>query len=279
MQHTTVSEKFNIAIRLEKGCDYEGALKEYKSILLINPNFRDAYVNIGSLYSRMNKLGEAMQYYMKALSLGQDYITLFNVGSIFYKMGKYAEAIPNLKKSYTINTAFILSRLVIGLCYSRLNEFAFAEKHFIAVLKSWPGNRVAMTALAMIYYNAKKYKQSLQLIDGLLQIDTNNVKIRGLKSDLLLKIGHMKESLSEIKKIKKATSTFNYFDAFIKSVPVEIYTDKYGSIDDKIKTLKKNIYDDPANIISLSLCHLLAGDTDSAIDCLSQLKKTCINFK
>jgi tetratricopeptide (TPR) repeat protein len=277
MKEISPTDRFKTAVRLEKEGDHEKAINEYLRIIHADPKFRNAYVNLGSLYSRMNRLKEAMRCYKAALSIGGDYITYFNVGCIYYKTGKYIDALINLEKSTEINNNFALATLVAGLCHSRLNNLAEAENNFMEVLKTWPDNRVALTALSIIYYNKHLFNKSLMMLNKILQLDADNIKIRELKSDILLKIGRIDESVSEVKVIKRKSPSYKYFDEFIKAVPVETLTDKYGTIDDKIKSLNSKINKNSNNLIALSLCYLLKGETDAAIDYLFKYKKKPVN--
>lgn len=273
MLNTSQKERFNRAIQLEKSGDYSTALNEYFSIIRENSSFREAYINLGVIYSRINRLTEAMKCYEKALSMGEDFQTYFNMGCIYYKVSKYKKAIINLEKSRNLNSSFTLASLVMGLCFSRLNNIKAAETNFKNVLKIWPQNRVALTALAIIYYNQDKYNDSIKLLNRLLKLDEKNTKIRELKSDILYKTGRIDESAEEIKSLRTISDGYKYFDEFIKSVPVEVYTDKYGTIDDKIELLKSMADSGKNCLISLSLCHLFKGETDIAIDYLFSAKK------
>ncbi|MDM7988254.1 MAG: tetratricopeptide repeat protein [Smithella sp.] len=273
MKKDTPSARFNRAIQLEKSGDHVHALSEYRALISEYPSFRNAYVNLGSLYSRMEHLPEAIKCYEAALSLGHDFITFFNMGCILYKMENYQGALKNLEQSVALNNNFALSKLIIGLCNSRLNKLQKAEKNFIDVLRIWPANRVALTALAIIYYNTGRYDRSLRLLDKLIQIDADDIKIRELKSDILLKTGRINESAAEIKVIKRKSEGYRFYDEFIKSIPVETLTDRLGTIDDKIKSLNDKVFADSSSLISLSLCHLFKGETDEAIDYLYKFKK------
>ncbi len=271
------TQKFNNAIQYEKKGDYGKAQKEYISVITLDPSFRPAYVNLGSLYSRMNFFTESMKCYEAALSLGKDYITFFNIGCLLYKTNKYAAALKNLNLSVSLNNTFALSKLVSGLCHSRLNNLTHAEKNFLDVLSISPDNRVSLTALAIIYYNKKSYDRSLQMLNRILYIDGKNNKLRELKSDILLKIGRIDDSVKEIKILKQNSDGYKYFDEFIKSIPVDSMTDKFGTIDNKIESLKNSKNNNGDNLISLSLCHLFKGDTDVAIDYLFKFKKKFLN--
>jgi len=265
--------KFNRALQSEKSGDYETALRVYGEIIAEDPSFRNAHLNLGSLYSRMNRLPDAMRCFEAALAIKADHIAYFNIGSIFYKMGMYANALVNLDKASALNDKFALSILIAGLCHSRLKHIADAENSFQSVLRFWPENRIALTSLAIIYYNTNRYEDSLRILNTLLKLDAGNIKIRKLKSTILLKIGRINESAKEIKIIKRNAHGYKLFDEYIQSISIEALTDKYGTIDDKIETLHAKINDDANSLIALSLCHLLKGDTDTAIDYLFKYRK------
>lgn len=277
MTSGATNKQFNRAVQFEKDGDYDMAQREYISIITTDPIFRPAYLNLGSLYSRMNHFAESIRCYEAALTLGRDYITYFNIGCTLYKMNDYPKALASLQLSISMNKQFALPKLVAGLCHSRLNNLAEAEKYFQDVLKIWPDNRVSLTALSIIYYNKTNYEYSLQMLNRILYIDVNNIKLRELKSNILLKIGRIDDSVKEIKIIKQQADGYRYFDEFIKSIPVDSLTDKYGTIDKKIDTLKNKKETDGDNLISLSLCHLFKGETDTAIDYLFKFKKNFIN--
>jgi len=277
MSNLTVTERFNIAVQLEKEGKLPNALNEYISIIRDDREFRDAFLNLGYLYSKMNRLSDAMKCYERALALEKDYLTYFNIGSIYYKMEEYKKAVINLERSRNINSNFALSTLVMGLCYSRMNNIKAAETNFLKVLQIWPGNRVALTALAIIYYNLERFDESIPLLNRLISFDAGNQKIRELKSNILLKQGKINKSAEEVKHISKISDGYRYYDDFIQSVPVEAYTDRYGTLDEKIDFLKERSEKDRDSLISLSLCHLFKGETDTAIDYLFEAKKRKLN--
>ncbi len=268
-----LTEIFYSAIKFEQEGKFREAMEIYLSLVKEDPGYREAYINLGSIYSRMNRLDNAMVCYMKAMKIRSDYITLFNIGCIFYKMNRYKKAVINLEKSRSLKSTFNLSSLVIGLCYSRMNNYKAAESNFINVLKITPENRVALTALAILYYNQDKLDKSLVIVNRLIEQDSANIKIKELKSNILYKTGKFDESVEEIKSVKKVSDGYRFYDAFIKSVPVETYTDKYGTINEKIDYLTKNGTSDKNSLISLSLCYLFKGETDLALDYLFEVKK------
>lgn len=273
MSLVELDKKFIDAVLLEKAGDYSQAIKEYLYIINNDDKYRNAYLNLGSLFSRMDQLERAMEFYYKALKLGEDSISFFNIGCIFYKWKQYKKAIINLEKSKNINKNFPLAILVMGLCYSRLGHIKAAEKNFIDVLQLSPSNRVALTALAIINYNQDKYDESIGYLNELLRLDSTNTRMKELKTNILFKTGRIDECATEIKSLKKISNGYKYYDEYIKSVPVEAYTDRYGTLDEKIEFLEERAGNDNDSLISLSLCHFFKGNTDAAIDYLLEARK------
>jgi tetratricopeptide (TPR) repeat protein len=267
-----LEERLNKAALLEREGDLASALDEYKSIIDGKVNSREAFFNIGSLYSRMNNLNEALVYYKKALAIKEDYLIHFNIGNIYYKKGEYKKAVLCLNKSRRLNEDFAHSIITMGLCFSRLKNIKAAESCFRKVLSIWPENNISLTALAIMYYETMRYDSALEYFNRLLNNNVKNEKIRMLRANVLYRLNRMTEYSSEIKSIKKNSQEFISYDRFIKSVPAVILTDRYGTIESKIQILEEKT-DSPDSLISLSLCHLFKGDTDTALDYLFEAKR------
>jgi len=135
-----------------------------------------------------------------------------------------------------------------------------------------PKNTTALTALAVLYYNQGRVDDSLNIIKRIPCAKIKTDSVSKIKSDILFYSGKTVESAYEIKQFKNNSLKFQKFNNFIKSVPVTILTDKYGSIEEKIQKLENAPSKTCDNLITLSLCHLFSGNTDSAIDYLVEAR-------
>lgn len=275
----SIEERLRKAVQVEKNGNLNRAVGEYLSIIRDKKDFKDAYLNLGALYSRMRELKKAVICYKKAISLGEDYLTFFNLGSVFYKNGDYKKAVLSLDRSRRLKNDFALAILVMGLCFSRLRNRKAAEACFLEVLAIQPENRIALTALAIVYIDKKKYSRSLELLNQIISLDIENKRVRKLKADVLYRLNRIDESAREIKYVKNYSDTFKCYDEFIQSIPIEMYTDKYGTIDKKIYSIQKSVKKtrDRRSLITLSLCYILKGETDTAIDYLFEARKELHN--
>jgi tetratricopeptide (TPR) repeat protein len=247
-------------------------LNQIIEILKENPTKRNLYIQLAIELTKMDRLDQAIKSFNKANMLGEDYITFYNIGSLYYKKNDFKNAILALEKSKHLNSKFYMTFLLTGLCYGRLDNFKAAESNFINVIMNAPENITALTALAILYFNQGRIDDSLKILERISTND-NSDSIQKIKSEILFNSGKITESVKEIKNFKDSSVKFKGFNDYIKSIPVSILTDKYGTIEEKIYKLKNHPAKTSSDLISLSLCYLFSGDTDSAIDYLFEARE------
>ncbi len=247
-------------------------IAELLSIIAKNRNNRDAYLMLASELARINRFDHAIKYFLKANAIKEDYISLYNIGSLYYKKGDYKKAILALERSKKQKPDYIMSSLVTGLSYSRLNNIKAAVSNFINVLMIDPSNKTALAALSIIYHNSGKLSDSYRLLKKLSEKYPSDEKVINIKSDILYFSGDAANSLQEIKDLKNKSEKFKRYDEYIKSVPVDICNDRYGTLEDKVAKLESIEVKSSDNLMKLSLVHLFSGNTDSAIDYLFEAR-------
>lgn len=268
-------QRFERCVALEKEGKLEESIREYEELIADLGGAKEIFVNLGALYAKKEKMEDAMRCFESARKYGEDHIVDFNMGSVLYKQGQYKKAIIYFRHSKRMRADFALASLVMGLCYSRLNETHAAKRCFEDVLKLWPENLVALTALAIISFQSGEFKKALECVDKVAVIEPENKEVLQLKAKILYRMERFGEYADTMKEVKKYSNGFKNFDQFIQSIPVDVYTDRYGRIDKKIESLKEKATTDgtASNFISLSLCHLFKGDTDQAIECLVEARR------
>jgi len=231
---------------------------------------REKLILKGIEFSGSGSIDSAVKCFTAAAEIKEDYLLFYNIGCLYYKKSDYKKSVLNLEKSRKLNPDFFMSSLITGLCYSRLRNIKAAQSNFINVLMHDPENRIAATALSILLQNQGRISESVKLLNRLKKPHKDDIRIKKLKTDILFSSGSSEETAAAIKEIKKESEAYRSYDDYINSVPVDIYDDKYGTMSEKISTLETN--KTQKNLISLSLCHLLKGDTDSAIDYLMQAR-------
>lgn len=269
-------ELLNNALDLEKNGAYKKAVTAYKKIISKYPTFKPALISLASISFRMNDLDLSLSCYEKIAELGGDYLIWYNIGCIYYKQNKYKKSIIALEKSRRINENFVSSLVIMALSYGRLKNFKAAKMSFNKILAIDPKNELALASLSIIYFEENDYENSLEMVNRILKIDENNKHIRMLKVKNLSKLERFTESAKEMKAISNSDKEYDSFNNYVVSISQDVYTDKYGSIESKIDNLKKKTDESslPEDFISLSLCCMLKGETNNAIDYLFKARQT-----
>jgi tetratricopeptide (TPR) repeat protein len=266
-------EMFAKALNHERAGELIDAFKTYKGIIEKDASYRPALFNLGSLCSRVGEFDEALVWLRKSSAIKEDHLVWFNIGSVLYRKGDYQESVIALEKSRRMKKDFVLPVLVMGLSYSKAGKHTSAAGCFAEVLTIDPENQVALTALAILHYEKKKYNLALHYAEAALRRNGDNLSIRKLRSKILLSFGRTSESTEEFQKIIREDKAFKRFDVFMKKVPKDALADGHGTIEEKISLYQTNIDKAaPKDMVALSLLYLLKGDPDSAIDYLFKAK-------
>lgn len=105
----------------------------YKKAIELRPDYSEAKVNLGNLYSDRGRFEEAIKLYDEALN-DILYLTPFiakgNKGWAQYKLGKVSDAIDSLREATTTNPKFCLGHKNLGIIFDEQNETQKACRAF-----------------------------------------------------------------------------------------------------------------------------------------------------
>jgi tetratricopeptide (TPR) repeat protein len=100
VQNTGANEYFQQGLNFAAQQNTASAEAAFRRVIEIDPNFAEAYANLGSILANQNKLAEAVPYFETAIRLKP------NVPEFYYMLGKVlsaqnkrAEAVESVKKA------------------------------------------------------------------------------------------------------------------------------------------------------------------------------------
>ena len=87
----------------------------YRAAIQINPDCRNAYINLGTALERLHQPGEALQAYQEALRIDPAYVaTRFDLACLLVGPGRRDEAIEQLRTALRYNPDFKLAQMALN---------------------------------------------------------------------------------------------------------------------------------------------------------------------
>ena len=116
---------------LQKG-SFRDAAANYTKAIKIQPDFTDAYGNLGICYSRLNRYDEAIRIFKYLLKTDTEniYTNYYNLADLYKRQGNINSSIEWYVKSAEINPFPIYSYQYLGELYLKLEKWDLAIKSF-----------------------------------------------------------------------------------------------------------------------------------------------------
>ncbi|MBI5073752.1 MAG: tetratricopeptide repeat protein [Nitrospirae bacterium] len=108
----------------------EMAIDFFQRAVKIDPDYSDAYNNLGFAYAKVGKFDAAIPFYKKAVS-NLFYATpekaFVNMGKAYYRLGRYDEAATAYKEAIKRSPNFDLPYLGLALCNNATGKYGDAS--------------------------------------------------------------------------------------------------------------------------------------------------------
>ncbi len=105
------------------------AIKSHEKALSINPDFHEAWVNLGIVYRLTNEYEKAEECYKRALKLEPEYAELHaSLGALYIFQEKYEESIEHLEKAINLDSQLAVAWANLSLVYAISQEFEKADE-------------------------------------------------------------------------------------------------------------------------------------------------------
>ncbi len=296
-------EYYTAALRAEQAGKIPEALRLYKAAAREDMNFRQAFVNLGAIYSRARRPDLALGFFRRALELGEDAAVYFNLGSECYKLGRLPECEQYLKSALRTDKRLLKAHILLAYVYDKQKRYDKAAIYFTNALKIDAGSRPAALGLAVSLSDQERFEEALKVIESYQARAQKggDAFLENLRAGLLLKLDRYEDSLNEYRKLTQSSEKYVSFTQHLEAARAEReseYAEMFEGIDNKIRErttrLRKKIeqrkarlaqgkaaagedagdlQNDLKDMVDLSFLHLFNGDTDKALRFLMQARK------
>ncbi len=170
----------------------QSAFVEFQKTLQLDPNYKDALVNLGYIHLQFEEFEKAKELFLRAISIDPQFSDAYTyLGITYIKMRQWKKAIDPLKKALsnviykTPGKAFYY----LGMAYYRTGLYDDAIDAFKDSIKRSPSTPEAYYGLALTYNKTGRYGDAAAIIERAIGIDP------AFNSDKAKFITEMKQSL------------------------------------------------------------------------------------
>lgn len=159
---------YGLAICMDEIGDTEEALTYYLKTIMIDPKHVSAYIAIGDIFA-INKSEEAIKYYDVAGTLSPTYwLPVSSIGDYYQSIDEHSTAIDYYLEALDIEENF-WSYHGLGYCYNKTGEVESAISAYKSglLLNDYP---YTIFNLAVIYKDISKYEESLEMYNKAIEI-------------------------------------------------------------------------------------------------------------
>ncbi|MEQ9362731.1 MAG: tetratricopeptide repeat protein, partial [Leptospirales bacterium] len=226
------------ALKAQQSGEFTAALKLYKAAAREDTEFREAFVNLGALYSRAKRPDLALGFFRRALELRADAAVYFNLGSECYKLERYAQSEKYLKAALKLEVRLLRAHILLGYLYEKQKRSDRAAIYFQNALRIDPTTRPAVLGLTVSLSDQEKYEEALAVLEKYRAHAPGDAFVNDLRAGLLLKLNRYEESLDQYRDLVRTDAKYKDFNDHLdraRRENAEEYEEMFDGIDDKIR--------------------------------------------
>ncbi len=156
--------------------DTAKAIEFFEKAVKADPNYSEAYNNLGFAYEKLGQFDKAISFYKKAVSnllYSTPEKAYISMGNSYYRLGKYEDAISSFKNAVNRAPDLSLPYMRMALCYNAMGRYGDASTamtHAIKVDPVYKGDKekaledFTIMRLKATGYEEKDFRDYIEII-------------------------------------------------------------------------------------------------------------------
>jgi len=185
--------------------DFSKAVREFKESIRLSPKELMPLYNAGLVYQLTGKKEKALKHFQKAARLGEELFEIdFQTGKLLLELGKPEEGREYLEKALKLKPESSVAFFYLGESFAATGMMDEAEAAYEKAIKINPNDAASLSSLGWLYdQKGKNCDVALAFCRQSVEIDPDNGLFRQRLGRLYMKRDLLKEALKEFKKAEK----------------------------------------------------------------------------
>ena len=126
-----VQSRFLVAVQSEEAGEKRQAMAIYEEIIVSNPEYAPAYINLGTIYFHLRQYGRAEDLYRRATQADPDYVlAFFDLGNVLDELERLDESVAAYQQAVLLAPKYADAHYNLALAYERKGERRSALRHW-----------------------------------------------------------------------------------------------------------------------------------------------------
>lgn len=174
---------YNIAIAYWKINKNEEAAEQFAEALVLNPNFKEAHINLGILLAAQGRLADACTHYEAALKLtkGRNALLSAALGQSLFGLGRRDEAISKLREAADIASDDLQISYILADMLGQAGYYNEALERLKQITMRMPQVSLFQISLGRVYEKLGQRAAALQCYEVALRLEPGNAEAEKLR--------------------------------------------------------------------------------------------------
>jgi len=198
----SATEAFRRAVALHQAGDFDGAIREYRAALALDPSNFQARSNLGAALAHTGHYEEAIAAYREALEIAPHAIAnplRLNLALAYYKSGQLLDAVRELEGVRREVPGDLQATMLAADCYLRLGELQRVIDLLSPLMSAHPDERGITYMLGMALIRSGQVEKGQVLVDAILS-DRNSAEAHFLLGSVAFMANDYPNALKEFAK-------------------------------------------------------------------------------
>ena len=199
--------------------DFSKAIREFKECIRLSPKEVMPLYNAGLIYQLTGKKEKALKHFQKAGKLGEELFEIdFQTGKLLLELGKSEEGREYLEKALKLKPESSVALFYLGESFAAVGMMDEAEAAYEKAIKINPNDAASLSSLGWLYDQKDKNRDvSLAFCRQSVEIAPDNGLFRQRLGRLYMKRDLPEDALKEFKKAEKLNCESCHYIQMIQS--------------------------------------------------------------